>query len=81
MVLKPQEVDPRFEGHCSLVTMVRPDNSRRIVRALRDTGVLQSLVSQQSVTDCDNESTGEFRLIHGVTGETVSASYPCYPAE
>ena len=67
VVQKSQEVDPRFEGHCSLVTIVRPDHIRRIVRALRDTGALQSLVSQQSVSDCDFESTGEFRLIRGVT--------------
>ena len=38
---KSQEVDPRFEGHCSLVTIVRPDHTRHIVRALRDTGALQ----------------------------------------
>jgi len=71
-VQKPQEVDPRFEGHCSLVTLVRPDHTRHLVRALRDTGALQSLMSQQSVADCDYDSTGEFRLIRGVTGETVS---------
>ena len=29
-------------------------------------------MNQQSDTDCDYESTGEFRLILGVTGETVS---------
>ena len=72
VVQKSQEVDPRSEGHCSLVTLVRPDHTRHIIRALRDTGALQSLVSQQSVSDCDYESTGEFRLICGVTGETVS---------
>ena len=55
VVQKSQEVDPRFEGHCSLVTIVRPDHIRRIVRALRDTGALQSLVSQQSISDCDFE--------------------------
>jgi len=60
VVQKPQEVDPRFEGHCSLVTLVRYDHTRHIVRALRDTEALQSLVSQQ------------FRLIRGVTSETVS---------
>jgi len=65
VVPKPQEVDPRFEGHCSLVTLVRPDQSRHIIRALRDTGALQSLVSQQSITDCDYEPTGEFRMIRG----------------
>jgi len=45
VVQKPQEVGPRFEGHCSLVTLIQPDHSRHIVRALRDTGALQSLVS------------------------------------
>jgi len=65
-------VDPRFEGHCSPVTLVRPDHTRHIVRALRYTGALQSLVSQQSVSDCDYESTGEFRMIRGVTSETLS---------
>ena len=25
VVQKPQEVDPRFEGNCSLVTLIRPD--------------------------------------------------------
>jgi len=30
-------------------------------------------VSQQSVSDCDYESTGEFRFIRGVTGDTGSA--------
>ena len=29
-------------------------------------------MSQQSVSNCDYESTGEFRRIRGVTGETVS---------
>ena len=29
-------------------------------------------MSQQSISDCDYESTGEFRLIRGITGETVS---------
>jgi len=66
VVQKPQEVDARFEDHYSLVTLVRPDHRRHIVRALRDTGALQSLVSQQSVSDCDYESMGEFRLIRGV---------------
>ena len=72
VVQKPQEVDPRFEGHCSLETLVRPDHSRHIVRALRDTGALQSLVSQQSVSECDYESTGKSRLIRSVMCETMS---------
>jgi len=65
-------VDPRFEGHCSLVTLVRPDHSCHIVRALWDIGALQSLVSQQSVSDCNYESTGKSRLIQSVMGETMS---------
>jgi len=72
VVQKPQEVDPRFEGHCSLVTLIRPDHSRHIIRALRDTGALQSLVSKRTVSDCDYESTGKFRLIRSVMDETVS---------
>jgi len=72
VVQKPQEVDPRFEGHCSLVTLIRPDHSRHVVRALRDTGALQSLVSKQTIPDCDYESTEKFRLIRSVMGETVS---------
>jgi len=75
VVQKPQEVDPRFEGHCSLVTLVRPDHSRHIVRTLRDTGALQSLVSKQTVPDCDYESTGKFRLIRSVMGETVMVPF------
>ena len=27
VIEKPQEVDPCFEGHCSLVTLVRPDHT------------------------------------------------------
>jgi len=27
MVQKSQEADPHFEGHCSLVTLVRPDHT------------------------------------------------------
>ena len=74
VVQKPQEVDPRLEGHCSLVTLVRPDHSRHIIPALRDTGALQSLVSQQSVTGCDYESVGEFRLIP-VVGSLLTKTY------
>jgi len=69
---KPQEVDPRFKDHCCQVTLIGPSSSRRKICALRDTGVLQSLLSEQSVSECDYESTGEFRMIRGVTGETMS---------
>jgi len=30
VVQKPQEVDPRFEGHCSLVTLVIPDHTHNM---------------------------------------------------
>ena len=72
MVSKSQKVYPRYEGHCSLVTLVRPDLLRHIIRALRDTGALPSLLSEQFVSDCDYEFTGGFRIIRGVTGKTVS---------
>jgi len=55
VVSKLQKVDPRYESHCLLVTLVRPDLSRHIILALRNTGDLQSLLSEQSVSDCDNE--------------------------
>ena len=75
MALKPQEVDPRFKDHCCPVTLIGPRSSRHMIRALRDTGALQSLLSEQSVSECDYESTGEFRMIRGVTGETVSVPF------
>jgi len=74
---KPQEVDPRFKDHCCEVTLIGPRSSRRKICALRDTGALQSLLSEQSVSECDYESTGEFRMIRGVTGETLSVPLVC----
>jgi len=41
-------------------------------KGLRDTGALQSLVSSQVLTDNDYQLTGEYRLIRGVTGDTLS---------
>ena len=41
-----------------------------MICALRDTGALQSLLSE-----CDYESTGKFGMIRGVTGETVSVPF------
>ena len=43
-----------------------------MICALRDTGALQSLLSEQAVSEGEYESTGEFRLIRGITGEIVS---------
>ena len=58
--------------HCCQVTLIGPSSSRRKICALRDTGALQLLLSEQSVSECDYEYNGEFRMIRGVTGETVS---------
>jgi len=52
--------------------VVRPDSSTKRVRLLRDTGALQSLICSRILTDADYVSTGEFRLIRGVTGDIVS---------
>jgi len=60
---KPQEVDPRFRDHCCPVTLIGPRSSRQMICALRGTGALQSLLSEQSVSERDYESTGEFRMI------------------
>ena len=72
VIQKDDEVDPRFKSHCALVTVVAPNCSRHVVRALRDTGALQSLVCSQTVPESDYSLTGEHRLIKGVTGEIVS---------
>jgi len=42
------------------------------VRLLRDTGALQSLICSRNLSDDDDVSTGEFRLIRGVTGKVIS---------
>ena len=69
---KQQEVGLRFKDHCCQVTLIGPRSSCRKICALRDTGALQSLLSEQSVSECHYESTGEFRMIRSITGETVS---------
>jgi len=35
-------VDPRYQKHCVTATIIGPDNSKRDVSILRDTGALQS---------------------------------------
>ena len=66
------DIDPLFAQHCAEMVLVRPDQSTRSILALRDTGALQSLISSQELSDTDYTSTGEFRLIRGVTGDVVS---------
>lgn len=60
------------EDHCSLITIIAPNSSRHVVRALRDTGALQSLVSSQTISESEYFNTMDQRLIKGVTGEVVS---------
>ena len=51
---------------------MRADKSTKIVRALRDTGALQSLVCSKELTSDDYQPTGENRLIRGITGDVIS---------
>lgn len=69
---RDDDVDPRFKDHCTLVTVIAPNSYRHVVRALRDTGALQSLVCSQTIPESDYSFTGEHRLIKGITGEIVS---------
>jgi len=48
---------------------VRPDTSVKQVRLLQDAGVLQSLACSHVLIDYDYKPTGEFRIIHGITGK------------
>jgi len=67
---KDKTIDPRLEQHCVIKTITRPDQTK-MVKGLRDTGALKSLVSSQVLTDNDYQLTGEYRLIRGVTGDTL----------
>jgi len=44
-------VDPRYQKHCVIATIIGPDHSRRDVIILSDTGALQSLVSSSIVNE------------------------------
>jgi len=70
VVQKPQEVDPRFEGDCSLVTLVRPDHSRHI--ELYETLELYSRSCLSSLSVTAIISPRESFVLSAVTGETVS---------
>ena len=64
--------DPGYRSHCLKATLLRPNMAPKTVRALRDTGALQSLLARQAVVDGDYVDTGEVRLIRGITGEVQS---------
>jgi len=66
------EVDPRYKSHCINAVLIRPDDTRHTVQALRDTGALQSLVSSEVLHNDEFVHTGETLVICGVTGEVVS---------
>jgi len=68
-------VDPRYQKHCVPATIICPDNSRRDVSILRDTGALQSLVSRLTVNEHELSFTGEKWLIRGVTGDVIAVSH------
>ena len=53
-------------------TIISPDNSRRVVNILRDTGALQSLVSSCIISEHELSFTGEKRLIRGITGDVIA---------
>ena len=65
-------VDPGFAPHCVTATLIRPDNSRKTVNVLRDTGALQSLVCSHVLSGQDYLPIDECRLIRGVTGDVIS---------
>jgi len=67
-----KEVDPRYQKHCVNAHLVRPDQSKRSVKVLRDTGALQSLVSSTVLSDNEMFYTGEERLIRGITGDVIA---------
>ena len=61
-----------FAPHCVTATLIRPDNSRKTVSVLRDTGALQSLVCSHVLSGQDYLPIDECRLIRGVTGDVIS---------
>jgi len=65
-------VDPRYEKHCANATIIRPDKTNRVVKVLRNTGALQSLVSSAGVRNDKLYFTGEKRLIRVVTGDVIA---------
>jgi len=71
VVQKPQEVDPRFEGHCSLVTLIRPTIHVTLSERY-ETLVRCSHLCLSKLFQIATESTGKFLLICVVMGETVS---------
>lgn len=64
-----RDIDPGYKAHCVTATLTRPDHSTKPIVLLRDTGALQSLLSKQALLSTDYVSTGEHRLIKGISGE------------
>lgn len=64
-------IDPGYKDYCINVTLVKPDSSHRNITLLRDTGALQSLLSKETFSDNDYVETNEYRLIRGVSGQTL----------
>ena len=64
-------IDPGYREYCFTATLVKPDLSHKNITLLRDTGALQSLVSKQAVSESDYVTTDEFRLIQGVSGNSI----------
>jgi len=65
------KINPLFHIHWSTGLLTGTDGAQRNVTLLRDSGSLQSLLARNKIRDLDFTDTGEFRLIRGVTGDTV----------
>lgn len=65
------DIDPGYREYCVNATLVKTDSSHRHITLLRDTGALQSLVSKEMLSENDYSPTSEFRLIKGVSGDTI----------
>jgi len=65
-----------FAPHCITATLIRPDQTHKLVSILWDTGALQSLVCSHYLTADDYVSTDDSSLICGVTAEVIFTSCP-----
>ena len=65
--LPSDQVHPMFQPFCSTGQIVSGDGSTFDISILRDSGALQSLLLESAVPPYAYRSTGEVRLIEGVT--------------
>jgi transposase InsO family protein len=65
-------IDPRYLPHCVSATINCRDSSTKRITLLRDTGALQSLLNHLALSDNDYLSTGETRIIRGVSGQELA---------